>query len=505
MVGLNNAMDPIDVLAIPDFGTQMEGFRQSDEARQGLLHDILQKYAILMQEYTNMRNDYVSEKDIRRNYQNEIARTQSQLHDMQLQVESNSFVLALIDGDGAIFKDALLANGANGGSEAASILSQAIRNHLAQIYVNASWPIMAHIYLSLDKLAMILTRAGVLKHPQELRQFAQSFSVNQPLFSIIDVGQGKERADYRIKEMLRTFSDNPTCRHIIFGGCHDQGYLLNLDQYKHSEKASRITLMETTPAAKGFAELPNFKKTRFGDVFRQIPLTVDNAYSPLQMQAQPAPPPQPLPQPIAPPTRTLSKPSPVASPAPPEPAPVTASPATTSSSLAGQVSDSGGNSWSTVSKTGVQNNNISIALNKNNPKKKYIYYNKNNQRLDEPLPNRDRNALDAIEQRMAKAGRNLCNNWHLSGTCHNGDFCRFLHAPKLTAAELIALKYKTRSLACKRKDCENFGCYLGHQCSFERDQGYCPFPDTCNLRTSHGMDKTKYVRWDEDGNEEFSK
>jgi hypothetical protein len=93
----------------------------------------------------------------------------------------------------------LLSAGANGGSEAASILSQAIRNHLAKIYGNASWPIMVHIYLSLDKLAITLARAGVLKHPQELRQFAQSFSVNQPLFSIIDVGQGKERADYRIK------------------------------------------------------------------------------------------------------------------------------------------------------------------------------------------------------------------------------------------------------------------------------------------------------------------
>jgi hypothetical protein len=48
-------------------------------------------------------------------------------------------------------------------------------------------------------------------------------------------------------EMMRSFGDNPTCRHIIFGGCHDSGYLTVLDHIKHNEaKMSRITLLETT-------------------------------------------------------------------------------------------------------------------------------------------------------------------------------------------------------------------------------------------------------------------
>lgn len=58
---------------------------------------------------------------------------------------------------------------------------------------------MLQIYLSLDKLAQKLTQVGMLRTPHDMRTFAQSFSVNQPLFSIIDVGQGKERADYKIK------------------------------------------------------------------------------------------------------------------------------------------------------------------------------------------------------------------------------------------------------------------------------------------------------------------
>lgn len=58
---------------------------------------------------------------------------------------------------------------------------------------------MVQIYLSLDKLAQKLAQVGLLRSPQELRIFTQRFSVNQPLFSIIDVGQGKERADHKIK------------------------------------------------------------------------------------------------------------------------------------------------------------------------------------------------------------------------------------------------------------------------------------------------------------------
>lgn len=81
--------------------------------------------------------------------------------------------------------------------------------------------------------------------------------------------------------MLRTFSANPTCRHIIFGGCHDAGYLLNLEQFKHDEsKAARITLLETTPAYRGFAELSYFPRARFENVFKSesLPDSTSSGY-----------------------------------------------------------------------------------------------------------------------------------------------------------------------------------------------------------------------------------
>jgi hypothetical protein len=219
--------------------------------------------------------------------------------------------------------------------------------------------------------------------------------------------------------MLRTFSDNPTCRHIIFGGCHDNGYLLDLDQYKHNQaKASRFTLLESTPAERGFADLPNFKRTRFDEVFRSEPLPAaasqyqqhpTQSYTQTPMQQPPFTAPQATQATQAPqaPIRTMSNklPSPVSSPTPVDrattlPTPSDSSPSTTSASLAGQNGDS---SWATVGKNGAFDGTISIASNKASAKnKKYVYYNREGYRLDEPLPPRDRQAGDAIEERMIK-------------------------------------------------------------------------------------------------------
>lgn len=168
------------------------------------LQDVIERFKALSEEHANLANDYLSERDIRRNYQRNVDEQKQEVREYERQLEASSFVLALIDGDGAIFQDTLLqAAGGDGGSEAASRLQQAIRNHVASIHSNSgSWPVMVQIYLSLDKLAMKLAQVGLLRSPTELRAFAQRFSVNQPLFSVIDVGQGKERADHKIKGRL---------------------------------------------------------------------------------------------------------------------------------------------------------------------------------------------------------------------------------------------------------------------------------------------------------------
>jgi hypothetical protein len=104
---------------------------------------------------------------------------------------------------------------------------------------------------------------------------------------------------------------------------------------------------------------------------------------------------------------------------------------------------------------------------KTNKKKKYAYYNEAGLRLDEPLPTRDASAAASLEERMKRTGKKMCNHWHLGNHCENGKFCQFQHEPKLSTAELNALRYKTRSLACKNRYCENIDC-----CKFNNISAY---------------------------------
>lgn len=263
--------------------------------------------------------------------------------------------------------------------------------------------------------------------------------------------------------MLRTFSDNPTCRHIVFGGCHDSGYLNNLDQFKHNEaKASRITLLETTPAYPEFTYLPNFKRVKFDDVFRNEPLP-DSAPAPAVNTSVAAAqsPPQSAQSPLV--IRSLTNSS-KTSKTPPgrSVVPAVLSPSPSPSTPAPSVSateSSEDSNWASVSKIGPQRTeSISIAPSNSNTKKKYAYYNKREQRLDEPLPARDKASAGALDARMKRYGKKMCNNFHLGGSCVQGKFCQFQHEPRLSPGELVALRYKARSLACNNRYCEDIDC-----------------------------------------------
>lgn len=74
------------------------------------------------------------------------------------------------------------------------------------------------------------------------------------MFSFIDAGAGKERADHKIRETLRLFLPLAQCKHVFFGPIHDTGYVVVLERYKR-EFASRLTLIETRAAEPDFVRL----------------------------------------------------------------------------------------------------------------------------------------------------------------------------------------------------------------------------------------------------------
>ncbi|OCK74858.1 C-x8-C-x5-C-x3-H type zinc finger protein [Lepidopterella palustris CBS 459.81] len=480
MVGTMNGDDPYSYQA------QLESFRRSDQARETLVYEILRQYEELKLAYQEKCNDFENEKQARRFWQNECNASKNELAAVRQTMDGSPFVLALIDGDGVIFQDMLLNAGRDGGSDAAHRLQKEIRAHILKQYENAGhWSIMVQIYANLEGLAWKLASVGIIKSPQDLQEFARSFSLNQPLFSFIDVGSGKERADHKIKEMLRLFISNHSCKHIIFGGCHDNGYLPNLDPWKHDSKiSSRITLLESTPAQLGFTNL-NFNTVRFDSVFRSDPL-----------------PEKPTMIPSILPTMMSSTTSPSFSTVSPKQTPVYATanlaPRPALQALAGLKSPTPPveSTWATVGKAGaVDKKNISIAPAKAAPRK-YILLNAYDQRLDQPLAKADRVSVDNLHQRIQK--QKVCNDFHLTGKCDTA-YCPYSHGPKLTAMETLALRHKARGRSCpKWSDCRDIDCYYGHCCPNDD----CHYQE-CYFKDLHNIDKTPKIKMFEDGSLEI--
>ncbi|KAK8211498.1 hypothetical protein M8818_003151 [Zalaria obscura] len=134
-----------DGLSVP-IAEKLQFFRNSDAERDQLVQRVLQNYEQLKHEYADKCTDYENEIASRRMWQQKHMQLDRQISESrQASQETNPFVLALIDGDGAIFQDALYQSGATGGADAAHRLHTAIRSHIAERYPDVStshWSIM---------------------------------------------------------------------------------------------------------------------------------------------------------------------------------------------------------------------------------------------------------------------------------------------------------------------------------------------------------------------------
>ncbi|GME53878.1 c-x8-c-x5-c-x3-h type zinc finger protein [Neofusicoccum parvum] len=458
---------------LPALEQKIESFRRSDQERDALLQEVVRQYQQLKLAYDEKIGDFDNEVQARRYWQQQFTEASRALVMTRQQAENTPFVLALIDGDGAIFTEALLRAGAEGGSDAAHKLQSEIRNHILDVYEGASgsWSIMVHIYANLEGLSRKLASVGIIRSPAELQVFARAFSLHQPLFNFIDVGSGKERADHKIKEMMRVFISNIQCKHIIFGGCHDNGYLPNLDTYKHDPSySSRISLLETTPATAGFTAL-KFKTVNFTSVFRPDELP----------EHRPAPPQPPAPVKTVSPVQTVVSPQSATS--------------QTSNGLrsATPITTTSSSSWATVGKTGMTTKSISIAPIK--PKeRKFVLLNAYDQRIDEKLAKVERGALERFHAKISK--QKMCNEYHLKGACTLGPTCPYGHGDKLSPVDRLALQHKARNIPCSfLSDCREVSCYYGHNCPYDE----CSRGDNCYFSMTHDMDRTPRMKMLEDG------
>ncbi|KAF8516216.1 hypothetical protein BU17DRAFT_93042 [Hysterangium stoloniferum] len=142
--------------------------------------------------------------------------------------DDNPLVLCLIDGDGNIFAPQLVSLGRQGGGHAAQLLTKGITDHFTE-------DTQTDAPLSISHRTQIWV---------SFEGFVMGFNEASPLFSIIDVGSGKDAADTKVKEYLRVFTRFPQTCKIFFGGGHDNGYATTLNALNNEGLLHKIILLK---------------------------------------------------------------------------------------------------------------------------------------------------------------------------------------------------------------------------------------------------------------------
>ncbi|KAM0273958.1 hypothetical protein ACHAQH_008101 [Verticillium albo-atrum] len=475
--------------------SRLAAYRQHDVERDNMIQELIRRTEELERAYYEKCDDYDNEVESRRMWQAKATKLTKEIGALTQVMDSNPFVYAIIDGDGAVFDQALLAKGADGGAEAAHMLQTEIKNYIKEVYPEANiedWSIVVQVVLNVEGLAKKLHAAGIVPNTAEqptLAAFGRAFGRTQPLFSFVDVGSGKESADHKIRELMRLMVRVNQCKHIFFGPCHDNGYLPVLEPYKRDPNvAPRLTLLETTPAQPGFHQL-GFKTVNFPAIFRSDPL-------PARPAMQPLPPPAPL----------VPAPSPVQTKVPgPRIANMAAASAISSPNLgnlrvSSPPAQGSSGSWSAVSKPVVSSGQVIDIGSTKKSHRKYYLLNADSERIDEPLPRTDAAAERKFKEMMAENG-NYCNKYYLLGGC-NSDLCGYYHGEKLSPQLLLVLRHKVRGSVCPQKDnCDDPDCVYGHHCKWASD---CTLP-WCRFDFSHNMDLVARLRVFEDGSTQLLK
>ena len=127
-----------------------------------MISDVVARYEELHLKYVEKCDDLNNEVESRRMWQTKASTSLKALNTLQ---GSNSFVLVILDGDGAIFQDYLYAMGREGGMQAAHTLHSDITTQLNINYPDsnvADWTIVVHVVLNLQGLSTKLQSCGII-------------------------------------------------------------------------------------------------------------------------------------------------------------------------------------------------------------------------------------------------------------------------------------------------------------------------------------------------------
>ncbi|KAK5270563.1 hypothetical protein LTR99_005005 [Exophiala xenobiotica] len=462
-----------------DLQQRLQDYRAFDDARQSEVDFLVQTCMRLNTERLTLQSDLDDERDTRRSWKKRAEQAEA--------ATQRKFVVVLVDGDGYQFRKSYYnALATSGGSKAASELYTEVLNNLKNAVsssgINADCDVLVNIYANKTGLARTLTTCDYINHPSQIDQFFCSFTQSRSLFQFIDCGPGKERVDAKLRDTFRFYAHNAQCQRIYLACSHDNGYIAELDKYRHDmivmPKVMLIHAAQTPSAARAYAGLP-FEYTRFDSVFEvsglQTVSKADTSYF--------TPPPDtpyfdrsPTEQHIHELTPTASRSSHSSNTAPCGPTPL--APVTLNTKSAAKVTSPAPvppppPPIAEVAKTQPANTSDRTGEGKSG-----IPINRFGQRVDWKLRIPTTAEMDEFERRIGR--RKLCNEHHLRDNCESYN-CKYDHGP-IDASMKNTLRYKARSIPCTHgSKCRRQDCFYGHQCPWGNND--CGNPKCSFIKT----------------------
>ncbi|KAF9469028.1 hypothetical protein BDZ94DRAFT_1304168 [Collybia nuda] len=250
--GITRSTSPTRPHQVGVYFEQLRGEIIQILGNENLYQDRIQKLESELSVYKRAYADVDSE---RRRFEILKQEAEKQKEDLENQLKGHR-IITLLDGDGAIFSSDLIAQGQAGGHAAARMLSDSILQHLTLAYGTNQYQLWVYVFFNKRGLMDTFGRVGDIQAKMKFDDFIVGFNQAAERFLMVDVGSAKEAADAKIKVHLEDDIRLPQTYKVIFGGCHDNGYVTNLrSQITAGFKHKLILLRSYTEIAAGIADL----------------------------------------------------------------------------------------------------------------------------------------------------------------------------------------------------------------------------------------------------------
>ncbi|DAA73113.1 TPA_exp: CCCH zinc finger DNA binding protein [Trichophyton benhamiae CBS 112371] len=205
-------MAPVSAQA-QEFFNRYEQLKAIEQTKNLLIEDLLSRITELEDAYQRERLDHDRETRFNREVQMHEMELMEQLTRFKTAMDQEPFVIALLDGDGMIFRDSLVQQGEKGGKDAANQLWLAIRDYTSETFTNIHSPkIVARIYANVRGLGETLFKAGIIDKLSVFEDFVRGFNGGRLLFDFVDVGSGSYRVT-KFETLFRESKITPSSNH----------------------------------------------------------------------------------------------------------------------------------------------------------------------------------------------------------------------------------------------------------------------------------------------------